>query len=236
MEDALSSKSLKRFLENFQMKKAMMAITAMPPATDMPMIGPTPRPLVESVECVAVGAGVVEDASVLVWVTVTAPVSVLADVGVVVDEGVVLGCVVEVLEVVEEVVVEVVVVELLVVVVVDGVVVVEGVVVGGVLVGVVAELTEGEIWSTGVVVAWRGWFVAITLWERARAIKHESKVETFMGIERGRVKGLVVAHVVQRVAFDAWRVVAVLPSLPNNQCHCAYSQPRIYFLLRPIAG
>lgn len=45
VEDSLSSNSPKRFLENFQMKKAMIPITAIPPATDMPMMEPTERPL-----------------------------------------------------------------------------------------------------------------------------------------------------------------------------------------------
>lgn len=57
---SLSSKSLKRFLENFQMKKAMMAITAMPPATDMPMMGPIPILLLVSV-CEVEGIGVPEE-------------------------------------------------------------------------------------------------------------------------------------------------------------------------------
>lgn len=44
----LSSKSLKRFLVNFHTKKPMIPMTAMPPATDMPMMGPIPRPLLSS--------------------------------------------------------------------------------------------------------------------------------------------------------------------------------------------
>jgi hypothetical protein len=49
------------------MKKAMIAITAMPPATDMPMIGPIPRPLLELGGCV-LGPGVLaeEEEDVLV--------------------------------------------------------------------------------------------------------------------------------------------------------------------------
>jgi hypothetical protein len=44
-ENALSSKSAKRFLVNFQTKNEMIAMTATPPATDRPMIEPVPRPL-----------------------------------------------------------------------------------------------------------------------------------------------------------------------------------------------
>ena len=40
----LSSKSVKRFLVNFHMKKATTPMTATPPATDKPMIEPVPRP------------------------------------------------------------------------------------------------------------------------------------------------------------------------------------------------
>jgi hypothetical protein len=39
----LSSKSEKRFLVNFQMMKATIPMTAIPPATDIPMIDPVPR-------------------------------------------------------------------------------------------------------------------------------------------------------------------------------------------------
>lgn len=42
------------------MKKAMMAITAMPPATDMPMMGPIPILLLVSV-CEVEGIGVPEE-------------------------------------------------------------------------------------------------------------------------------------------------------------------------------
>lgn len=44
-ENALSSKSAKRFLVNFQTKNETMAITATPPATERPMIEPVPKPL-----------------------------------------------------------------------------------------------------------------------------------------------------------------------------------------------
>ena len=59
LQHALSSKSLKRFLENFQTKKAIMAITAMPPATDMPIMGPVPRLLLLLLFGGCVGGGVV---------------------------------------------------------------------------------------------------------------------------------------------------------------------------------
>ena len=45
---ALSSKSEKRFLVNFQTKKATMPIKATPPATDIPMIEPVLRPELSS--------------------------------------------------------------------------------------------------------------------------------------------------------------------------------------------
>jgi len=49
------------------MKKAIMAITAIPPATDMPMMGPIPRPLLSFESCVLVGVAVSEeDVAVLV--------------------------------------------------------------------------------------------------------------------------------------------------------------------------
>lgn len=42
---SLSSKSVKRFLVNFQIKNEMMPITATPPATERPIMDPVPRPL-----------------------------------------------------------------------------------------------------------------------------------------------------------------------------------------------
>lgn len=42
---SLSSKSVKRFLVNFQIKNEMMPITATPPATERPTMEPVPRPL-----------------------------------------------------------------------------------------------------------------------------------------------------------------------------------------------
>jgi hypothetical protein len=42
--DGLSSKSANRFLVNFQMKNATTPMTATPPATDIPMMEPVPRP------------------------------------------------------------------------------------------------------------------------------------------------------------------------------------------------
>jgi hypothetical protein len=71
---------VKRFLENFHMKNAMSAITAMPPATDMPIMGPVPRPLLSGAGG-AVGLEVAavsdEEEAVFVSVTVIAPVSVI---------------------------------------------------------------------------------------------------------------------------------------------------------------
>jgi hypothetical protein len=52
-----SSKSLNRFLVNFQMKNAMIPIAATPPATERPIIEPVPRPLeVLALEVVLAGA------------------------------------------------------------------------------------------------------------------------------------------------------------------------------------
>jgi hypothetical protein len=42
---SLSSKSANRFLVNFHTKKAMIPITATPPATDIPTMEPVPSPL-----------------------------------------------------------------------------------------------------------------------------------------------------------------------------------------------
>jgi hypothetical protein len=81
------------------MKKPTMAITAMPPATDIPMIGPMPRPPLSLFDfCVFVGVGdAVVLVSVLITVTVTSPplasvdvekdVSICAEVDVVVGGG-----------------------------------------------------------------------------------------------------------------------------------------------------
>lgn len=66
----MSSKSEKRFLVNFQTKKATTPMRATPPATDRPTIEPVPRP-----ESVVGGAGaaddVLEGAAELVKVTMT---------------------------------------------------------------------------------------------------------------------------------------------------------------------
>lgn len=133
------------------MKKAIIAITAIPPATDMPMMGPTPRPLLVSEVWVGVGVGVSEVVeAVFVSVTVIAPVSVVEDVGVVTGVADVCtgGAVVGVVAVVAGVVDVVVgVVGVLVVagvgVVVAGVVEVVGVVAG--VVGVVAGAVVGVV-------------------------------------------------------------------------------------------
>src|SRR5258707_1354480 len=66
----LSSKSVKRFLVNFHMKKATTPMTATPPATDKPIIEPVPRP--ESEEGGRASGGAVElGETELVWVTTT---------------------------------------------------------------------------------------------------------------------------------------------------------------------
>ncbi len=67
--DLLSSKSENRFLVNFQITKATIPITAIPPATDIPMIDPVPRPVLSLFgEDVVDG---VEEELELVTVTVT---------------------------------------------------------------------------------------------------------------------------------------------------------------------
>lgn len=72
----LSSKSLKRFLVNFHTKKAMIAMTATPPATDIPMIGPIPIPLLGALSSsllleVVEGAALLVEDEVVVTVRVT---------------------------------------------------------------------------------------------------------------------------------------------------------------------
>lgn len=59
-----------RFLVNFQTKKAMIPTTAMPTATDMPMIDPVPRPASEE-EGWGTAVDVVLDEADLVKVTTT---------------------------------------------------------------------------------------------------------------------------------------------------------------------
>lgn len=70
------------------MKKAMIPITAMPPATDMPIMEPVPRPLSFAGALVELGGGEVsdEEEAVFVVVTVVAPVSVFGG-GVVIATG-----------------------------------------------------------------------------------------------------------------------------------------------------
>lgn len=72
----LSSKSVKRFLVNFHMKKATTPMTATPPATDKPIIEPVLRP--ESEEGGRVSGGAVElGEAELVWVTTTSELIVI---------------------------------------------------------------------------------------------------------------------------------------------------------------
>jgi len=58
---SLSSNSEKRFLVNFQTKKATMPITAIPPATDIPMIEPVLRPELSSGGGAEVGDGTADE-------------------------------------------------------------------------------------------------------------------------------------------------------------------------------
>jgi len=68
---SLSSKSENRFLVNFQTKKATTPMTAMPPATDKPMIEPVPRPEESDEGGGAAAADVELGEAELVKVTVT---------------------------------------------------------------------------------------------------------------------------------------------------------------------
>jgi hypothetical protein len=71
---SLSSKSEKRFRVNFHTKKAMMPITATPPATERPMIEPVPKELLPPVLLpllgLVVAAGLVVNVFVGVSVTI----------------------------------------------------------------------------------------------------------------------------------------------------------------------
>jgi len=82
---SLSSNSAKRFLVNFHTRKAMIAMTATPPATEMPIIEPVPRALLPLPPPVPVGVLdavallVVEAEFVMTVMTVTPSVPVIVD-------------------------------------------------------------------------------------------------------------------------------------------------------------